>query len=79
MLNDEIKTCERRKDSLSDQKINAEKGNVHIPQSAVDFLDNTGVDYQTGTAYLSEHDKLCGKILAVEPLVAFSVIVNETI
>ena len=77
VLNDEIKTCERRKDSLSDQKINAEKGNVHIPQSAVDFLDNTGVDYQTGTAYLSEHDKLCGKILAVEPLVAFSVIVND--
>lgn len=77
VLNDEIKTCERRKDSLSDQKINAEKGNVHIPQNAVDFLDNTGVDYQTGTAYLSEHDKLCGKILAVEPLVAFSVIVND--
>lgn len=77
VLNDEIKTCERRKNSLSEQKINAEKGNVHIPQSAVDFLDNTGVDYQTGTAYLSEHDKLCGKILAVEPLVAFSVIVND--
>lgn len=76
-LNDDIKACERKKDSLSDQKLNAEKGNVHIPRSAVDFLDNTGVDYQTGTAYLSEHKELCGRILAVEPLVAFSVIVND--
>lgn len=76
-LNDEIKVCERRKENLSEQKLNAEKGNVHIPQIAVDFLDNTGVDYQTGTAYLSEHKELCGRILDVEPLVAFSVIVND--
>lgn len=76
-LNDEIKVCERRKESLSEQKLNAEKGNVHIPQSAVVFLDNTGVDYQTGTVYLSEHKELCDRILNVEPLVAFSVIVND--
>lgn len=76
-LNDKIKVCERRKESLSEQKLNAEKGNVHIPQSAVDFLDNTGVDYQTGTVYLSEHKELCDRILDVEPLVAFSVIVND--
>lgn len=76
-LSDEIKFCDRRKESLLEQKLNAEKGNVHIPQSAVDFLDNTGVDYQTGTAYLSEHKELCDKILDVEPLVAFSVIVND--
>lgn len=76
-LNDEIKACERRKESLSEQKINAEKGNVHIPQSAVDYLDDTGVDYQTGTVYLSEHKELSDRILDVEPLVAFSVIVND--
>lgn len=59
-LEDTLKACERKIESMNEQRLNAEKGNVHIPQSAVDFLDNVGIDYQTGTTYLAEHKELCG-------------------
>ena len=59
-LEDTLKACERKIESLNEQRLNTEKGNVHIPQSAVDFLDNVGIDYQTGTTYLAEHKELCG-------------------
>lgn len=75
-LKDNIKSTERKMESLHEQKKYAEKGTIHIPQSAIDFLDETGVDYQTGTAYLAKQTGLRECVLRTEPLVAFSVIVN---
>ena len=75
-LNDKINSTKRKIETLYEQKKNALNGTIHLPQSAVDFLDSTGVEYISGTAYLSEQDGLRETILNTEPLVAFSVIVS---
>lgn len=75
-LGDKIKASERRIEALSEQLKNARKGNIHMPESAIAFLDCAGIDYQTGTAYLSAQEGIREKILDAEPLTAFSVIVS---
>ncbi|MGN0614475.1 MAG: hypothetical protein ACI4JB_11325 [Porcipelethomonas sp.] len=74
---DELQKFRRRFEMLEEQLENAEKGTLHLPKSAIEYLASTGVSYQTGSAYLNQHEGLRTKLLENEPLVAFSIIAAD--
>lgn len=75
---DELNEARKKADTVNEQLEHAKKGQLHIPKSAVDFLEGTGIDYQTGEKYLlGINAELKEKILSAAPQTAFAVIVEN--
>ena len=63
---------------LAEQLRCIEAGQLHLSKTAVDFLQESGVSFQTGERYLnSQSPRIREDILAVNPLVAYAVIVDS--
>lgn len=63
---------------LAEQLRCIDAGQLHISKTAVDFLQETGVSFQTGEQYLNFQSPIIREdILAVNPLVAYAVIVDS--
>jgi len=76
--NDECNAARRKADAVNEQLEHARKGQLHVPKSAVDFLESTGIEYQTGEKYLlGINIALKEKLLSAVPQMAFSVVVEN--
>ena len=63
---------------LAEQLRCIEAGQLHLSKTAVDFLQGSGVSFQTGEHYLNFQSlRIREDILAVNPLVAYAVIVDS--
>ena len=77
-LKDQRKRSERTEETLAEQIRCIENGQLHLSKTAADVLQETGIDYQTGEKYLNyQSPKIREDILAINPLTAYSVIVNS--
>lgn len=77
-LREQHKRSERSEETLTEQVRCIENGQLHISKTAVGILQETGIDYQTGEKYLNyQSPKIRDNILSVNPLTAYSVIVNS--
>lgn len=69
---------ERSAELLTEQLRCIESGQLHLSKSAVSYLQESGISYQTGEQYLQlQNAKIREDILSVNPLVAYSVIVDS--
>lgn len=77
-LKEELKQTERSAELLTEQLRCIETGQLHISKTAIDFLQESGVSYQTGEQYLNyQSSTIRHDILASNPLVAYAVIVDS--
>lgn len=77
-LKNQLRQAERFAELLSEQIRCIEAGQLHLSKTAADFLQQSGISYQTGERYLNlQNEKIREKILFVDPLVAYSVIVDS--
>lgn len=77
-LTEHQKQTERSAELLAEQLRCIEAGQLHLSKTAVDFLQESGVCFQTGEQYLIfQSPKIREDILAVNPLVAYAVIVDS--
>lgn len=77
-LKEQLKQTERSAELLTEQVKCIEAGQLHLSKTAIDFLQESGVSYQTGEQYLNyQSTKIREDILAINPLVAYAVIVNS--
>ena len=75
---EKLRQSERSAELLTEQLRCIEAGQLHISKTAVGFLEESCISYQTGEQYLNLHDeKIRDEILSVTPLVAYSVIVDS--
>ncbi|MBQ7004420.1 MAG: hypothetical protein IJN57_10745 [Oscillospiraceae bacterium] len=76
-LCEQLHRTERRERLLKEKLINIQNGQLHLSKSAVSFLRESGVPFQTGEHYLLHHDpEVRDRILASNPLAAYAVIVD---
>lgn len=77
-LTERQRQTERSAELLAEQLRCIEAGQLHLSKTAVDFLQESGIGFQTGEQYLiRQSPELREKILAVNPLVAYAVIVDS--
>lgn len=77
-LTEHQRQTERSAELLAEQLGCIEAGQLHLSKTAVDFLQESGVCFQTGEQYLIfQSPKIREDILAVNPLVAYAVIVDS--
>ncbi len=77
-LKEQLKQAERSEELLTEQVRCIEAGQLHLSKTAVSFLHESGIAYQTGERYLNlQNVKIREGILSVNPLVAYSVIVDS--
>lgn len=77
-LNEQLKQTDRLAELLTEQVRCIETGQLHLSKTAVSFLQESGVTYQTGEQYLNlQASKIREDILAANPLVAYAVIVDS--
>lgn len=77
-LKEQLKQTERSAELLTEQVRCIEAGQLHLSKTAISFLQESGVSYQTGEQYLNyQSPKIREDILAINPLVAYAVIVNS--
>ncbi|MCR5123152.1 MAG: hypothetical protein K6B74_12130 [Ruminococcus sp.] len=77
-LTEQQKQTERSAELLAEQLRCIETGQLHLSKTAVVFLQETGVSYQTGEQYLNfQSPKIRENILSVNPLAAYAVIVDS--
>lgn len=77
-LNEQMRQTERSAEMLAEQLRCIEAGQLHLSKTAVDFLQESGASFQTGEQYLNyQSTKIREEILAVNPLVAYAVIVGS--
>lgn len=77
-LREQLKKKERSAELFSEQLKCIDNGQLHLSKTAVDFLRETGVSFQTGEYYLLKQSaEIREKILAVNPLAAYAVIVDS--
>lgn len=77
-LTEHQRQTERSAELLAEQLRCIEAGQLHLSKTAVDFLQESGVCFQTGEQYLIfQSPKIREDILAVNPLVAYAVIVDS--
>ncbi len=77
-LKEQLKQTERSAELLTEQLRCIETGQLHLSKTAIDFLQKSGVSYQTGEQYLNyQSSAIRHGILASNPLVAYSVIVDS--
>lgn len=77
-LTEQMRQTERSAELLTEQLRCIEAGQLHLSKTAVDFLQESGVSFQTGEQYLNfQSPRIRENILAVNPLVAYAVIVDS--
>lgn len=77
-LQEQLKKEERFAELFSEQLKCIDNGQLHLAKTAVGFLRETGVSFQTGEYYLLKQSaEVRKKILAVNPLAAYAVIVDS--
>ncbi len=77
-LKEKLKNTEHSVEMLTEQVRCIESGQLHISESAMGFLQQSGISYQTGEQYLNcQNSKIRENILSINPLVAYSVIVDS--
>ena len=77
-LKEQLRRSERSAETLSEQVRCIESGQLHLAKSAVEFLQETGISFQTGEQYLNCHPaKVKDTILSVNPLAAYAVVVDS--
>lgn len=77
-LREQLSQLERKAIMLSEQLMCIQNGQLHLSKSAVDFLQETGISFQTGESYLlNQQVKIRETILEVNPLAAYAVIVDS--
>ena len=77
-LTEHRRQTERSSELLAEQLRCIETGQLHLSKAAVDFLQESGVSFQTGEQYLNyQSPKIREDILAVNPLVAYAAIVDS--
>ena len=77
-LNEQMRQTERSAELLAEQLRCIEAGQLHLSKTADDLLQESGVSYQTGEQYLIvKNAKIRENILSVNPLAAYSVIVDS--
>ncbi|MBR3448580.1 MAG: hypothetical protein IKH27_12325 [Oscillospiraceae bacterium] len=77
-LTEHQRQTEHSAELLAEQLRCIEAGQLHLSKTAVDFLQESGVSFQTGEQYLIfQSPKIREDILAVNPLVAYAVIVDS--
>ncbi len=77
-LREQLRQVERSAELLTEQLRCSEAGQLHLSKTAVSFLQESGIAYQTGEQYLNlQNAKIREDILSVNPLAAYSVIVDS--
>lgn len=77
-LQEQLKKAERSAEQLAEQFRCMENGQLHLSKTAVGFLQETGIFFQTGEQYLLQQStKVRETILAINPLAAYAVIVEN--
>ncbi|MCH5195633.1 MAG: hypothetical protein J1F28_02895 [Oscillospiraceae bacterium] len=77
-LQEKLRKSERSAEMLTEQSRCVENGQLHLSKSAVDFLQDSGIHFQTGERYiLNLPHEIQEAILEINPLVAYSVIVDS--
>lgn len=77
-LREKLRQTERSEELLKEQVRCIEAGQLHLSKTVVSFLQEIGIAYQTGEQYLNlQNAKIREDILSVNPLVAYSVIVDS--
>lgn len=77
-IKEQLKQTERSAESLTEQGRCIEAGQLHLSKTAVSFLQESGISYQTGEQYLNyQSPKIREDILSVNPLAAYAVIVDN--
>lgn len=77
-LREQLRQTEHSAELLAEQVRCIEAGQLHLSKTAVDFLQGSGVSFQTGEHYLNFQSlRIREDILAVNPLVAYAVIVDS--
>lgn len=77
-LKEQLRQAERSAELLTEQVRCIETGQLHLSKTAIDFLQESGVSYQTGEQYLNyQSPKIREDIIAINPLVAYAVIVDS--
>ena len=77
-LREQLRQTEHSAELLAEQLRCMEAGQLHLSKTAVDFLQESGVSFQTGERYLNSQSPIIREdILAVNPLVAYAVIVDS--
>lgn len=78
-LQERLRKAERSAELMSEQLRCMENGQLHLSKTAASFLQETGISFQTGEQYLLQQSfKVRETILAVNPLAAYAVIVENT-
>lgn len=77
-LREQLRQTEHSAELLAEQVRCIEAGQLHLSKTAVDFLQGSGVSFQTGEHYLNFQSlRIREDILAVNALVAYAVIVDS--
>lgn len=77
-LQEQLKKEERSAELFSEQLKCIDNGQLHLSKTAVSFLQETGVSFQTGEYYLLKQSVgIREKILAVNPIAAYAIIVDS--
>ena len=77
-LREQLRQTEHSAELLAEQLRCIEAGQLHLSKTAVDFLQESGVSFQTGERYLNSQSPIIREdILAVNSLVAYAVIVDS--
>lgn len=77
-LTEQMRQTERSAEMLAEQLRCIEAGQLHLSKAAIDFLQESDVSFQTGEQYLNfQSPRIREGILAVNPLVAYAVIVDS--
>ena len=77
-LQEQLRKAGRLFELLAEQLKCIENGQLHVSKTAVSFLQETGISFQTGEHYLlHQSPEIRETILAVNPLVAYAVIVDS--
>lgn len=77
-LREQLRQTEHSAELFAEQVRCIEAGQLHLSKTAVDFLHISGVSFQTGERYLNAQSPIIREdILAVNPLVAYAVIVDS--
>lgn len=76
-LHEQLNQTERSERMLNEKLANIQNGQLHLSKSAISFLKESGVPFQTGEHYLlHQSPEVRNHILASNSLAAYAVVVN---
>lgn len=76
-LVEQLKQTERTAESLIEQIICIKTGQLHLSKTAINFLQQTDISYQTGECLNFQSPKIRKNMLSVNPLTAYAIIVDS--